>query len=103
LEPTVKTERQKYVEKLESEIAKATKSKKFIGSEEGQYVIEWLKSLTSDLINQITNHRCEESEYVEKRAQIALLRKLVQVLETQASTSVIAELRDRLNLAVTEE
>lgn len=103
MEPTVKTERQKYVEKLEGELSKAAKAKKFVTSEEGQYVIDWLKQLTSDLINQITNKRCEEVDYIEKRGQIAILRKITQILETQSNDQIIIQLRDQLNLASSEE
>ena len=103
MEPTAKTERQKYIEKIEGELSKAAKAKRFVGSEDGQYVIDYMKQLTSDLVNQITNRRCEELEYVEKRGQIAILRKLTQVLETQANEAVMIQLREQLNLAQSEE
>lgn len=103
MDNTVKTERQKYKEKLEKELAKAAHAKHFVDSSEGQYVIEWLKTLASDLINQITNKRVEHLDYVEKRAQIDILRKLTQVLETQANETVISELNQRLNEANSEE
>lgn len=103
LEPTVKTERQKYVEKLETELSKSAKSKHFIESQEGQYVINLVKELISDLINNITNHRCEQSDYIEKRGQITVLRKFVAVLEGQGNEDRIKQLRDQLDLANSEE
>ena len=103
MEPTVKTERQRYIEKIEGELSKASKAKKFVSSEEGQYVIEWIKQLTSDLVNQITNNRCEQADYIEKRGQIAMLRKLAQVLETQSNAVVITQLREQLDIASSEE
>ena len=103
MEPTAKNERQKYIEKIEGELTKATKAKRFVNSEDGQYVIDYMKQLTSDLVNQITNRRCDEMEYVEKRGQIAILRKLTQVLETQANEAVMIQLREQLNIAKSEE
>jgi len=103
LDNTVKTEREKYIEKLQSELTKAANAKFFTQSPEGGYVLDWLKQLTSDLINQLTNRRLDQNDYIEKRAQIALLRKIVQVLETQSNESVMLELSEQLKLAESGE
>jgi len=103
LDNTVKTEREKYIEKLQSELTKAANAKYFTTSPEGTFVLDWLKQLTSDLVNQITNKRLELNDYIEKRAQISLLRKIVQVLETQSNEQVMLELSEQLKLAESGE
>jgi hypothetical protein len=103
LDSIVKTERQKVVEKLESELTKAANAKHFVESTEGQYVIDYLKHITSDLVNQITNKRLEHFDYIEKRAKIDILRRVTQVLETQSNEQVIAKLNQELDLAQSED
>jgi hypothetical protein len=103
LDNTVKTERQKYVDKLQGEITKAVNAQFFVQSTEGTYVLDWFKQLTSDLVNQLTNKRLEQEDYIEKRAQISLLRKIVQVLETQSNEQILLQLSEQLQLAETGE
>jgi hypothetical protein len=103
LDNTVKTERQKYVDKLQGEITKAVNAQFFVQSTEGAYVLDWFKQLTSDLVNQLTNKRLEQEDYIEKRAQISLLRKIVQVLETQSNEQILLQLSEQLQLAETGE
>jgi hypothetical protein len=66
-------------------------------------VLDWLKQLTSDLVNQLTNKRLIQEDYIEKRAQISLLRKIVQVLETQSNEQILLQLSEQLQLAETGE
>ncbi len=103
MDNTVKTERQKYVDKLQGEITKAVNAQFFVQSTEGAYVLDWFKQLTSDLVNQLTNKRLEQEDYIEKRAQISLLRKIVQVLETQSNEQILLQLSEQLQLAETGE
>jgi SPX domain protein involved in polyphosphate accumulation len=95
-------EREKVINKLTTEIAKASNAKKFTESEEGQYVINLLKELVSGYTNKMLNSRVDHLDYVELRAEIAVLRKVIQVLETQSSDSVINQLTERLDLAASE-
>jgi hypothetical protein len=55
------------------------------------------------LVNQLTNKRLEQEDYIEKRAQISLLRKIVQVLETQSNEQILLQLSEQLQLAETGE
>jgi hypothetical protein len=66
-------------------------------------VLDWLKQLTSDLVNQLTNKRLIQEDYIEKRAQISLLRKIVQILETQSNEQILLQLSEQLQLAETGE
>lgn len=96
------TVREQEIIRLEKEIAKASKAKRFIESDDGGYVIEYLKALISTYTNQLLNNRKTQEEYIEIRAQIVLLRKIVQVLEVQGSEKVLGELSSRLSLAESE-
>ena len=48
-----KSERQKYIERLEKDLSKAAKAQAFIGSESGQYVLEYIAELISQLTNNL--------------------------------------------------
>jgi len=98
----VKTERQKYVEKLQKELSKAAKAQAFIGSEAGQYVLEYITELVSQLTNNLINKQRTHEEYIEIRAKIDILRKLKQVLEVQSNEKIIADLNAQLELAQSE-
>jgi hypothetical protein len=97
-----KTERQKSVERLQKELTKAARSKHFVNSDEGQYVIEYIGELISAFTNQVLNSRKSHEEYIEIRAKVDVLRKLKQVLEVQSNEEVIAKLAEDLALATSE-
>jgi hypothetical protein len=78
-------------------------SKRFIDSEEGKYVINYIAEVVSSLTNQMINKRVEHDEYVELRAKIDILRRLKQVLEAKASDTVIAKLQEDLSMAESGE
>lgn len=96
------TERQKYITKLENELAKASRSRQFVNSEEGKYVINYIGELVTNATNKMINTRLSNEDYIETRAELNVLRKLKQVLETQASDSVINELTAKLSEANSE-
>mgnify|MGYP000857362436 FL=1 len=95
----IKTIRELEIERLQGEIAKAAKSKRFIESEEGSYVINYISEVVSSLTNQLINKRQERDDYIEIRAKIDVLRRLKQALESQSSDVVLSELSQRLALA----
>jgi hypothetical protein len=97
-----KTEREKYIERLENELSKAAKAQAFINSESGKYVLDYISELVSQLTNNIINKRRTHEEYIEIRAKIDILRKLKQVLEVQSNESIIADLSSQLELAQSE-
>ena len=98
----VKTERQKYIERLQSELTKAAKAQAFIGSESGKYVLDYIGELVSQMTNNLIGKRRTHEEYIELRAKIDILRKLKQVLEVQSNESIIADLNAQLELAQSE-
>lgn len=97
------TERQKYIAKIETELTKAAKSRAFVSSEEGQYVIGYIGELVSQKTNELLSKMRTHEEYIEIRAQIDILRKLKQVLEVQANEEVIAQLSAQLDEAKAEQ
>lgn len=97
------TERQKYIAKIQAELSKAAKSRAFVSSDEGQYVIGYIGELISQKTNELISKMRTHEEYIEIRAQIDILRKLKQVLEVQANEEVIAQLSAQLQEAQAEE
>lgn len=98
----VRTEREKYIERLQGELTKAAKSQAFINSDSGKYVLEYIAELVSQLTNNLVSSRKSHEEYIEIRAKIDVLRKLKQVLEVQSNEKYIAELNASLELAQSE-
>jgi hypothetical protein len=97
------TERQKYINKIQTELAKASMAKQFVNSSEGQYVINYIAELVTGATNKLINTRLSNEDYIETRAELNVLRKLKQVLETQANETVIAELSAKLSEATSEQ
>lgn len=95
-------DRSKYIDKLESELRKSSLARKFVDTESGQYVMEYINEVVSALTNKILNSRRTEEEYIEARAQIEILRKLRQVLDVSSSDSAILSIREKLELAKSE-
>lgn len=98
-----KSKRQQAIEKLQNDLFEAGMSSRFVNSEEGKYVINYITEVVSALTNQMINSRLDREEYIELRAKIDVLRRLKQVLEAKASDAVIARLKADLDLAQSEE
>lgn len=88
-----------YIANLETQLNKASLAKRFVDSEEGKYVIDYMAELISSLTNKLLNTRRTNDEYIEIRAQIEILRKLSQVLTVQANETVMLNIREKLELA----
>lgn len=97
------TEKQKYIQNIEKELSKAAKAKRFVDSEDGQYVINYISELISSQVNKFVNKRVDHEEYIELRAQVDILKRLKQVLELQANEKVVEKLHTDLELATTED
>jgi hypothetical protein len=91
--------REQAIRRLEKELTKAARSQKFVKSEEGCFVLEYIAELISQLTNKVLNKRLETEEYIEVRAKIDILRKLKAVLEAQANEEHINSIREQLDLA----
>lgn len=99
----VKSKRQQAIERIQNDLFEAGMSRRFVDSEEGKYVIDYITEVVSTLTNQMVSKRLERDEYIEIRAKIDVLRRLKQVLEAKANTTTIARLKEDLNLAQSEE
>lgn len=95
--------REQYVSKLQNDLAQASLARRFVDSEEGKYVIDYITEVVSSLTNQMINSRKTHEEYVELRAKIDVLRRLKQVLEAKSSDTVLNKLQADLQLAQTGE
>jgi hypothetical protein len=96
-------ERQKAIKSLEKQLTKAARSKEFVDSSGGQYVISYMSELLSGFTNQLLKPSNTRETDIDLKARIDLLRKLKQVLETQANETVLAQITDQLELAKSEE
>ena len=94
--------RVKYIKKLEDDLRKASLSRQFVDSENGQFVITYITELVSTYTNMLIGSRKSQEEYIELRAKIDVLRKLKQVLEVQSSDSALTKIRADLDLAQSE-
>lgn len=97
------TPRQQSIDRLEKELAKAAKSQRFVNSDEGSYVIEYIGELISSITNNIVNKQQDHLQYVKLQGQAEILIKLKRVLETQANEQVIAQIHQQLDLAKSED
>jgi len=102
MEAEVKTERQKVIEKLEKDLAKASKAKRFVEGD-GSLVLDYIGQYITDFTNQLLSTRKSHEEYIELRAKIDVLRRLRAVLEIQGDESSIIRMREQLDLATSEE
>lgn len=91
--------RQEYIASLKKNIAKATKAKHFTDSTEGQYVIDLLTDTINTHTNAILGKQLTLEEYIDKRARVDVLRKVIAILTTQADETTTAQLIDRLDAA----
>lgn len=99
----MKDKRAEYIDNLEAQLKKAALAKTFVESTDGKYVINYINSLVSSLTNQILNSRKSQEEYIELRAQVDILRKLQAVLTVQANDDVLLKLREKIDLAKSED
>ena len=101
--PVELTEREKAVKRLQDNLFEAAMSKRFVESEEGRYLLDYITGVVSNLTNQLIGKRLEHEEYIEIRAKIDILRRIKQVLEVKADDKVIVKLQQELSLAQTGE
>lgn len=95
--------RQAYINKLQDDLFQSAMSQRFVNSEEGKFVIDYISEVVSTLTNQLINKRQTQEDYIETRAKIDVLRKLKAVLEAKASDTTINKLKEDLALARSDE
>lgn len=64
---------------------KASVAKSFVKSANGAQILQGIKDEISVLLREITDKRLDRDEYIEKRAEVACLRKLLNGWETDAA------------------
>ena len=93
------TERERVVKRLGDDLYTAAQARRFIDSDEGQFLLNYINEVVSNLTNNILNKRLEQIDYVETRAKIDILRRLKAALEAKADTKSMDRLREELELA----
>lgn len=102
-EITAPNPREKYVNKLQDDLFAAAMSQRFVESEEGKYLLDYITGVVGTLTNQLINTRLSHEEYIETRAKADILRRLKAVLEAKASPTVIEKLKTDLKIAQSED
>lgn len=98
-----KTIREEAIERIQDKLFEAAMSKRFIESEEGKYLLDYITEVVSNLTNKMLNKRGSYEDYIELRAKIDILRRLKQVLEVKADDESIVKLKEELSLAQSGE
>lgn len=96
-------ERQRYIQKVSDNLYQAAMSKRFVDSDEGKYLLDYITEVVSALTNKIVGSRLERDDYIETRAKIDILIRLKQILEVKADDAAIAKLQKDLELAQSGE
>lgn len=64
---------------------KATYARSFVRSANGQYIIQGMQEEITALLRELTDTRLDHDEYIEKRAQVAILRRVLNGWNTDAA------------------
>ena len=64
---------------------KAVYARSFVRSANGQYIIQGVQEEITLLLKELTDTRLDHDGYIEKRAQVAVLRKQLNGWETDAA------------------
>ena len=63
---------------------KAAYARSFVRSLNGQYIIQGIQEEIGSLLKELTDNRLTHEEYIEKRAEVAILRKTLNGWQTDA-------------------
>lgn len=63
---------------------KAVYARAFVRSQNGQYIIQDISDEITFLLKELTDQRLDHDEYIEKRAQVAILRRKLNQWQTDA-------------------
>ena len=63
---------------------KAVYARQFVRSQNGQYIIQDIADEITMLLKELTDQRLDHDEYIEKRAQVAILRRKLNQWQTDA-------------------
>lgn len=94
-ETTEKSEREKYIEGLQTKIAKAVSAKRFNDSEEGKLIREWAAEQMNTVMKQLAGKKFinDHNGYIYATGEFAMAQKLLTMLDSEASkdTGTLAE------------
>ena len=97
-----KTERQRVVEKLEKDLTKAAKAKRFVEGD-GSLVLDYIAEFVTDFNRQLHKLSNTHEQNIALKAKIDVLMRLRGVLEIQGNEQALVRLREQLDLANSEE
>lgn len=63
---------------------KAAYARSFVRSSNGQYIIQGIQEEITLLLKELTDQRLDHDSYIEKRAQVAILRKQLNSWQTDS-------------------
>lgn len=94
------SERERYINNLESKLRKAGKARRFQDSEDGSIVTEYLTDQINSIIKEIggTKYLDDFNGYQYKIGQLHMAQKLLNMLNNESNTEV-KEIRERLDSA----
>lgn len=64
---------------------KATYARSFVRSATGQYIIQGIHEEITAILKELTDKRLDRDDYIEKQAQVAILRRLLNSWQTDAA------------------
>jgi hypothetical protein len=98
-----KTDREKYIENLETKLQKAGKARRFLEQEDGSIVTDWLTQQINVLLKQIAGKAMldKPSEYAYTVGQLHGYQKLLTMLNSEANTDG-KDLQEKLEAAKTD-
>lgn len=98
-----KTERDKYIENLESKLRKAGKAQRFKQSEDGGIITDYLTTQINAIVKNIggTKYLNDHQGYIYDVGQMAMAQKILTMLNGEASTDT-QDLKTKLNDAKTD-
>ncbi|HRF70006.1 MAG TPA: hypothetical protein PKV66_01100 [Candidatus Pelethenecus sp.] len=82
------TEREKYVAALEEKLRKAGKAKRFVGSEDGEIITDYLITQINGIVKNIggTKYLNDHQAYVYELGQMFMAQKILNMLDANANT-----------------
>ena len=98
----MQTEREKYISDLEAKLSKAGKAGRFVGSEDGAIVTEFLQAQINSLVKTIggKTYLNDHNGYVYDTGQLAMAQKLLNIIN---ATVDVEDINNRLKEAQNDE
>lgn len=97
------TERDKYIDTLKKKLEKAGKAKRFVGSEDGAIITEFLTEQINGFVKTLggTKYLNDNNQANYDRGQLAMAQKILTMLNNEASADA-SDLQEKLKAAQTD-